>query len=209
MAFGAAGVIWTLARRGELRTRRLLMLVLVGVVSLVAALPLIATRFSAAHADDWQIRWRLVQVAFAMIHDHPLIGIGLNTATHQLVEYVSHTGLSGWMFIVHNQFLLVWAETGIVGISAFVAFFWLGLQAASRVKRSERPEAGVDGAWLFWSMLTLAWALNMDHVSGTATYKLVFLMLGATLGAARCVAAGETSAAQTVAQPGPVPRRAA
>jgi O-antigen ligase len=208
MAFGSAGIVWSLARRGELRTRRLLMMMLVGVMSLAVALPLIAQRFSAEHADDWQIRWRLVQVAAAMIEDHPLIGIGLNTATHQLVEYVSHTGVSGWTFIVHNQFLLVWAETGIFGIAAFVAFFWLGLRAASSVLRTDQPEARVNGAWLFWSLLALAWALNMDHVSGTATYKLVFLMLGAALGAARCEAAAGTSTARMV-PPGTARRRAA
>jgi len=66
----------------------------------------------------------------------------------------------------------------------------------------------VNGAWLFWSLLALAWALNMDHVSGTATYKLVFLMLGAALGAARCEAAAGTSTARMV-PPGTARRRAA
>jgi O-antigen ligase len=209
MTVGSAGLVWTLARRGELRTRRLLILGLVGVASLLAAFPLIAPRLAASHADDWQIRWGLVQVASAMIADHPLIGIGLNTATHQLHEYVSRVGLTGWTFIVHNQFLLVWAETGILGITAFVALFWLGLRAAQHLSRADDAEARTSGAWLYWSLLALVWALNMDHVSGTPTYKLVFLLLGASLGAARCQATRGMRAAAGPRPAGAVPRRAA
>jgi hypothetical protein len=55
------------------------------------------------------------------------------------------------------------------------------------------PELRNAGLWLSWSFITLIWALNMDHVSGAATYKLVFFLFGVAAGVA-CLAAGPADA---------------
>ena len=119
-----------------------------------------------------------------MIKAHPLAGVGLNTAHHaRSTTTPPRAGAEGWVFIVHNQFLLVWAETGILGFLAFIWLFRLALQAASRLEAVDATsELRNAGLWLFWSLITLIWALNMDHVSGAATYKLVFFLFGVAAG---------------------------
>lgn len=187
MVLGGTGILWAAVRRGELRTQRLLALGASGLVVLLAAWPFIATRVEQNHVDDYETRKRLVLVAVEMIKTHPFFGIGLNTATSQVYEYAARIGAEGWVFIVHNQFLLIWAETGIFGLLGFIGLFRVALRAASRLKRSTDPELQAAGLWLFWSLTALIWGLSLDHVSGAATYKLVFLLFGVAVGAARLV----------------------
>ncbi len=205
---GAAGVLWAAVRRRELSRSRLLSFAGVGLVVFLAAWPFIAGRVEENHSDDAEVRWRLVKVAVAMIKAHPLAGVGLNTATAQVRDYAARAGAEGWVFIVHNQFLLVWAETGILGVIGFIWLFRLALRAASRLKRSADQELRNAGLWLFWSFITLIWALSMDHVSGAATYKLVFFLFGVAAGAARLVRAPADALAETPGAPTPSPDRA-
>jgi O-antigen ligase len=185
LIIGGAGVLWAAVRRRELSASRLVTLAGGVFVVFLAAWPFIAHRVEEHHSDDAEVRWRLAKVAVEMIKAHPLVGVGLNTATTQVRDYAARAGAEGWVFIVHNQFMLVWAETGIFGFLAFVWLFRLALRAARRLKRSVDPELRNAGLWLSWSFVTLIWALNMDHVSGAATYRLVFFLFGVAAGVAR------------------------
>jgi O-antigen ligase len=67
-----------------------------------------------------------------MINDHPIFGVGANNYVAALREYES-TFTGDWLYTVHNRYLLVWAETGIGGLVAFIWFFlttirrgWIG-----------------------------------------------------------------------------------
>jgi O-antigen ligase len=201
LILGGMGVLGAAVRRGELRPQRLIALAGGAMVSFLAAWPFIASRVEANHSDDAEIRWRLITIAKAMIKAHPFAGIGLNTGTSQVYTYAARVGAEGWVFIVHNQFLLAWAEMGILGILATAWLFRVALQGAGRLKRSHDVELRNAGLWLFWSLVSLIWALNMDHVAGAATYKLVFLMFGVAVGAARLASPAEN--ASTDAAPGP------
>jgi O-antigen ligase len=208
LILGAGGVLRAAVRRRQLSGSRLLSMAGVALVVFLAAWPFIAHRVEEHHSDDAEVRWRLVKVAVEMIKAHPLVGVGLNTATTQVRDYAARAGAEGWVFIVHNQFLLVWAETGILGVVAFIWLFRLALRAASRLKQSVDRELRNAGLWLFWSFITLIWALNMDHVSGAQTYKVVFFLFGVAAGAARLVQRPADAATDGPGTPLPSPERA-
>jgi O-antigen ligase len=208
LIIGAAGVLYAAVRRRELSGSRLMSMAGVVLVVFLAAWPFIAHRVEEHHSDDVEVRWRLVKVATEMIKTHPLVGVGLNTATTQVRDYAARAGADGWVFIVHNQFLLVWTETGILGFVAFIWLFRRALQAAGRLKRSVDKELRNAGLWLSWSLITLIWALNMDHVSGAATYKLVFFLFGVAAGVARLVQSPADAVSESPGPPSPSPERA-
>jgi len=204
---GGAGVLVAAVRRGELRAGRLIALGGGAVMAVLCAWPFIANRVEANHSDAADVRWRLITIAREMIKAHPFAGIGLNTATSQVYAYAAKAGTEGWVFIVHNQFLLAWAEMGILGILATIWLFRIALQAASKLKRSPDPELRNTGLWLFWSLIALIWALNMDHVAGAPTYKLVFFVFGVAVGAARLVTAADEVTLKTPPGAAPPPER--
>lgn len=67
-------------------------------------------------------RLPLARIALRVIRDHPILGVGANNYTTVLEAYVTAEVLGEYLYTVHNKYLLVWAETGIVGLVAFLGF---------------------------------------------------------------------------------------
>jgi putative inorganic carbon (hco3(-)) transporter len=79
----------------------------------------IVTRTSASAAS----RIPLIKLAWDMIKDNPLFGIGANNFATVAKDYVlPDPAWREWFYTVHNKYLLVWAETGIGGLLAFIGF---------------------------------------------------------------------------------------
>jgi putative inorganic carbon (HCO3(-)) transporter len=95
------------------------------------------TTFSPTEAGTSD-RWVMWQAALGMIADRPLLGHGVNTFMSNYLDY--WVGGERMPRYAHNCYLQVAAETGLVGLAAFVAL--LGL-VWSRIWRSlRRPLAG-------------------------------------------------------------------
>jgi len=94
----------------------------------IAAAPAIVRRFAASDPGALDFRWEWMSVAWAMVKDHWLVGTGLNSFVYNLpgrTEYGGHVGLiqrfgADWP-VVHNIYLLTWAEQGTIGFIAFLA----------------------------------------------------------------------------------------
>jgi putative inorganic carbon (HCO3(-)) transporter len=71
----------------------------------------------------------LNELAFKMIIDNPVFGIGTNNFAIAMKQYLTPEFGGEWIYIVHNKYLLEWAEIGIGGI---VAFVWFLLAAIRR-----------------------------------------------------------------------------
>jgi putative inorganic carbon (HCO3(-)) transporter len=64
----------------------------------------------------------LNKLAFRMIGDNPLLGVGANNFTVVMDQYETSEFRREWLWAVHNKYLLVLAETGIGGLLAYLAF---------------------------------------------------------------------------------------
>lgn len=71
--------------------------------------------------DIWQVAWRITEA-------HPIFGVGLNQFTVVSPHYVNLPGVLGFVglivdkhIVVHNMYLQLWAETGIIGLLLLVA----------------------------------------------------------------------------------------
>jgi putative inorganic carbon (HCO3(-)) transporter len=70
-----------------------------------------------------------MDLAFRMIVDNPVLGLGANNFAASMNQYLTIDFSQEWIFTVHNKYLLVWAETGILGL---VAFLWIMVAAIRR-----------------------------------------------------------------------------
>ena len=143
-AFGLAVVAFFLVRRRAVRFARGVVpaVVLLLVLLLVAAsgtTGLVSSRLRSGDEGALVSRFPLMRGAVAMIADHPVRGVGLGnygllTPEYNLDEFrrwgpkASH---------VHNIFLAIGAEVGLVGLAAFVwalgAILWRGVGFVRRV----------------------------------------------------------------------------
>ena len=76
-------------------------------------------------------RWQLIKAAVLMIKSASLTGVGLNNFIVRLPDYWPMTGFTYWLQPVHNIYLLIAAETGIVGLLIFLWFLFLTLKRLS------------------------------------------------------------------------------
>jgi O-antigen ligase len=82
--------------------------------------------------DIWSVAWRVVS-------DHPFEGVGFNQFPEVSPHYVLQPGALDYVdlivdkhIVVHNLFLELWVETGIVGLLLFLAIIALSIAAAWR-----------------------------------------------------------------------------
>ena len=138
------------------KVKRLLPLVLLGLLGMVIIMPRIVERFVTAPQASTDTRVELAQCSLEMIKDEPLRGVGINNWGLKMIpphEYQDRAGdVLGYDMdyhgIVETVYLLVAAECGIPALLAMLAWF----------------------GWYWWSCISLARKLN-----GT---KWVFLPAG-------------------------------
>jgi len=94
-------------------------------------------------------RWDMWQAALGMIRDRPILGHGLNTFMANYLAY--WVGGEQQPRYAHNCYLQVAAETGVIGLAAFLmllgALFGALVRGASRLAPNDRPVGvGLIGA---------------------------------------------------------------
>jgi len=73
----------------------------------------------------------LMNLAFRMIADNPILGVGANNFSAAMADYLTPEFRKGFLYTVHNKYLLVWSEIGPGGLLAYLAFF-LGILRVGR-----------------------------------------------------------------------------
>ena len=128
---------------------------------------------AGSRVSDWR-------TALEMIRDHPLLGIGKG-------NYVGVAPLyDRWAlgFPVHNIYLLIWAETGLLGLGALISLLAGALRVAARQLRAGRPADvafGVAAAAAFVG-IAVRMLISMSFI-----HPFIMLTFGALAAAARGV----------------------
>ncbi len=135
--FTSALIIGIVAvRRGWISLR---IPVIAFILGALVSLPLyshIATRLTADDEGSAASRLPLNGIAFRMIVDNPILGVGANNFTVRLPDYVTTYNVGDYLAAVHNTYLLIWSETGILALLAFLAFLGASIRIAWRCSRS-------------------------------------------------------------------------
>jgi O-antigen ligase len=65
-----------------------------------------------------------MNLAFRIIADNPVLGVGSNNFSATMDGYLTSEFRRGFLYTVHNKYLLVWAEIGFAGLLAYLAFLF-------------------------------------------------------------------------------------
>lgn len=103
--------------------------------ALYFAYPTIQKRFTHSDYKSSASRAPLNEAAWSVIEQFPVAGVGLNNFAEAFKTYDT-TGNSrifrGYRHVVHNLFLWIWAETGTIGLIAYLAPFVVTIVVAWR-----------------------------------------------------------------------------
>ena len=167
-AFGYA-ILFVISALQRWTSRKALILA-AGVAAVMVLAPLVMS--SIERRGDLQIedsdasRTALTDEAINIIADHPL-GIGAD----QYVSFAQHNGYRqptvNWGVMVHDVYLLVGAETGYLGLSAFVVFLLTPLVTAFRTGWCNRGSLAGD------LLLGIGVALLTVYIQGLVEFEFL------------------------------------
>src|SRR5437667_12125820 len=116
-----------------------------------------------------------MQIAFVMIIANFLKGIAINNYWFAMHSYVPATYDWPFVYVVHNIFLLVFAETGITGFIAIILLFAMPVMRMFRLYRG-RGKLCVYALWLATCLFTMG-MMNLVDLSWSAPIVNSFYFL--------------------------------
>jgi len=140
LAFGlSCGVLCYCAwRRGWISPAVPAILAILFAVSAILFQDAILSRLTGDDEGSAYARIPLARLALQMISDRPWIGVGANNCAVAAESYTGALFLrSEWIYTVHNKYLLVWIETGVLGLAAFMWFLGATLRRGWQAWKSE------------------------------------------------------------------------
>ena len=131
----------------------------------------------------WQTAWRMIQA-------RPIFGHGLNTFMANYMSYVA--GPTQGPAYAHNCFLQITAETGVLGLAAFLWFLWTLFSSGWQAIKNPSSQAEVFKPFLAGVLAALI-AFLVQSAFDTNLYSLRQAVLFWSLSG---LAVGLSSAAQ-------------
>jgi O-antigen ligase len=124
-------------------------------------------------------RARLNQIAYNMISAHPVMGVGQNNFMEVIRSYDT-TGITLFnMEPVHNVFLLIAAETGLIGLILFILLLGAALLACWRVIKGRNRLLSATAIGLIGAMLAIIITNTADvHLRSDGFFAFFWCLLG-------------------------------
>lgn len=134
-------------------------------------------------------RVQLNRIALKMIAAHPLLGVGINTFVEEMWQY-DMTGVTElFPEPVHNVYLLVASETGLVGLGLFLLLLASAFREGLQAVRTGDRFTSVCAIGLLAGFVVLAVSNVADeHLRTEVLYALFWLLIGLVAAARRPLA---------------------
>jgi putative inorganic carbon (hco3(-)) transporter len=124
-------------------------------------------------------RLPLITLAYNMIRSHPLIGIGANTFSSEIRHYITPELEGLYMDQVHNMYILIFAEVGILGLAAFL---WLLIaiarQSIALLKNGSHPYIMYIGLGIALGIADSSTHMMFNMFNGRLTISALFIQAG-------------------------------
>lgn len=141
-------------------------LLIPGAGSRIATLALLGTESPGLTDPSLSNRAAVQEIGTAMALDHPVLGVGAGNFEIYVPEYQRETAqvITEGVIAPHNLYLQMAAESGVVGLTAWLAFFASAVAVAARAWRAARrlcPTAPTSAGWLSAGVLAslAGWAV--------------------------------------------------
>jgi O-antigen ligase len=138
----------------------------------------------AAHS-----RVPLMYLAGEMIADNPVIGVGANNFPVAMEPYLAPRYAGEFIYSVHNKYLLVWSETGIGGLLAFLWFLMATVRRGFRCWRNADPVLSPIALGCTAALCGHMFHMNVDVFRGRSIMQFVWLIAALLVVMERLVAA--------------------
>lgn len=182
-------MLFILTLKKKISYKYLVAVAILGVLVIAVAIPIVVQKVDVSELTDLKniyARFNLLRTSFMMVMDHPLLGVGLNTYTKLMMEYIPSIVLKfEWNYMVHNKYMLVWSETGTLGFIAYLTF----LATIYKLLLSSIRNLNGDLIWVAVSIFCSLVAMNLhmlfETYSGGSIVFFFWLLCGLAIALSR------------------------
>jgi O-antigen ligase len=191
LGFGLSTLaLWFLTRSSKVR-RVCGAMAIAGAVFLLAALTLSSSRDGSVrermtNSNTVEFRFAAYQAGWQMLQERPLLGWGAGPMQVELADRID--GFHGEVFVVHNTYLEIVLEYGLIGFALYV---WIVVEFIRLTRRAHTPGFGTRGEFLEEPRPVWPLVLGVYFLSGmfvVMSYQfvngLLFTLAGALAGQA-------------------------
>lgn len=98
--------------------------IITGVICFGLLLTVLGFNINSLLLKSFNERLLFLNVSRETIVNNPIVGVGMGQFVENMQKY-SSVFLANWQYQpVHNVFLLIWSELGIIGLVLFILFLW-------------------------------------------------------------------------------------
>jgi O-antigen ligase len=159
---------------------------LISILFAVFSVPIIA-RLSQDDRGAAYSRVPLMKLAFEMIQKHPLIGVGANNFGIVLPQYLSSELRGEWLYIVHNQYLLTFAETGLIGLVFFLLILGKVFLTCLRCIRAKDSMLSPLSMGIISGLITLFLLMGVELTISRLTVQLFWIMVSIAIASEKLI----------------------
>ncbi len=185
--FAVAGLVFTFLalRRKWIRLQYVVLLIVItGSLTLMFRDSIFHRLISSDYGSALS-RVPLNIIAINMIKSNLWSGVGINNFMVVVKNYLTPETYGAWLAPVHNKYLLVWSETGAIGIFAFIVFYLSIAKESWHCYKSNHPIFSIVGAALLASLSGYAAHMIVDRFGDRSTLQLLWLMAAMAIGLRR------------------------
>jgi O-antigen ligase len=160
---------------------------LIGIILL--SLPVILTVVESVRTENrltsaYDERLGLMKMAINVIENHPIAGVGPGAYDIVFKKYLTPELSDQWLFTVHNAYLLMMAEIGVVGGLALILFLLTGIRLCLRVSNASNPTLRATGLGLSGGIIAVSFEMYWEPFSVFFSPNALLWFLLGLMGAA-------------------------
>ena len=172
--------IWTELRHKSRKLKQTVAMILVVLVVLIisivpSARERIATIPNFISNGSGKVRVQLIEESLMMISHHPLFGVGPNHFVRAMAQRDLVPELRGFMFPVHNTFLLFASEMGIPMVTVFIIVISMSL---IKLSSSQNPKNNIERIAIYTAIVSFVISSQFHALyNQDPTFELLFIFL--------------------------------
>lgn len=176
---GAAIIGAGMLSRNWLPSWTVLVAVLLAILSIYPLLQLYEKRIQHGDGESAASRKHLSLIAFEMIAERPLTGYGSGNCHLAGERFATQPQYRAeWYYTIHCKYLLVWVETGIFGLLAFLCVLGNGFRQAVAVWLLRTPALSGLGLAIAAALIGHSIHMLVDIFNSRSIVQMLWILLG-------------------------------
>jgi O-antigen ligase len=135
----------------------------------------VSRRLSEDDNGSAHSRVPLMHLAYRVIAANPVLGVGANNFAAVMNDYAGSEFRHEWIYTVHNEFLLVCSETGLIGLVAYLWIYFSVIRKGWRIWKTGDEMFAPLALGFVAAICGLLSHMFVDLFSGRAIFELVWL----------------------------------